>query len=416
LLLALLIVTSLILTVNIWFEKELWPSGYSSFLYSFQKIFNSKKADNERIFRFSPNYITLTLNSRKMIAYLGNDEFPELKDIVSKIAGGLSKNGTVSEISAEDFLNAHKTNSLLVHFPTEISLKSFLGKDDSFFIPREDPKSVSLIISIDSFWKYIYFSDGGKNYRMSVSYDEKPYMVQLNRFTPDVIMSRNFAFELNLDKRREDADFIVFDSFVPIESAARKIKKLDITPVLYGKNSPYDGIFKAFYITKNSARSYTDNENVINFIENQATLKIYGDGSFSYEKNRGFDGIKLPAGDERLETVKFVNSLYADCLPDSGAFLRLTSIGDGADGTVYELNYITENGAVYFSRPSGVLSSTETEPEQPLETERTVGIEQPLAVTVSVKDGYIVSYKQKLCQISESGAFIEVSDIIKAYD
>jgi hypothetical protein len=203
-------------------------------------------------------------------------------------------------------------------------------------------------------------------------------------------MSRNFAFELNLDKKREDTDFIVFDSFVPIESAARKIKKLDVIPVLYGKNSPYDKIFKAFYITKNW--QYTDNENVINFIENQATFKIYGDGRFSYEKNRGFDGIKLTAGDERSETVKFANSLYSDCLPDSEAFLRLTSVESGADGTVYGLNYITENGAVYFNAPA--------------ET----------GVAVTVKDGYIVSYKQMLCHISETNTFTEVSDIIKAYD
>jgi hypothetical protein len=315
---------------------------------------------------------------------------------VNKIAGGLSPNGASAEISAGDFMNAHKTNSLLINFPAEISLKSFLGKDEGFFAPEQDPKSLSLIISIDSFWKYIYFSDGGKNYRMPVSYDEKPYMSRLADFTPEATMSRNFAFELNLDKKRDDADFIVFDSFVPIESSARKIKKLDVFPVLYGKNSPYDEIFKAFYIAKNSARSYTDNDNVINFIENQATFKIYGGGSFSYEKNRGADGIKLPDGDEAFETLKFVNSVYAGCLPDSEAFLRLTSVKKGADGPVYGLNYITGNGALYF------VGAAEGE--------------HPAGAEVTVKDGYVVSYRQKLCQISETGVFTEVPDIIKAYD
>jgi hypothetical protein len=34
-----LVFLSLILTFNIWFDKELWPQGYSSFVYSLENIF-----------------------------------------------------------------------------------------------------------------------------------------------------------------------------------------------------------------------------------------------------------------------------------------------------------------------------------------------------------------------------------------
>ena len=137
--LILLIVSSVVLTFNIWFVKELWSADYSSFLYSFQNIFDSRgtsdKTADELVIRSEnlPSYITLTLNSKKMISYLGSESFPRLEEIFSEISAAIVKAGSAYELSSDDFLAAHKTNSMLIRFMSPISLPEYLKKESDFF-------------------------------------------------------------------------------------------------------------------------------------------------------------------------------------------------------------------------------------------------------------------------------------------
>ena len=393
--LILLIVSSFVLTVNIWFVKELWSDDYSSFLYSFQNIFNNQvtrdKTTDELIARSesSPAYITLTLNSKKIISYLGSDTFLNLEEIFSEIMNVIVKDGNILEISDDDFLAAHKTNSMSIRFMTQVNLSEYIKKDDIFFDLQKAPSVTAFLISVTD-TKHLYFKDEetNKNYRIPIIYDDRKYRDGMQKIL-DMELTDSFAFEINMDKKKPEVDLILFDSLAPMNILGSNISKLEVTPVLNYQKS-YDAIFKTFNISKNSVNIYTDKENVINFMENHSTFKILNDSSFIYEANKQRPGIPLSGDDELYGVVRFVNLLYSDSLPDSDGFLRLETVTKNKDETIYSFGYITKNGVLYL-------------PDKE-------------AVTLTVRNGHVVYYKQFLYLIKQTNNFVPITDFMKAYD
>jgi len=395
--LILLIVSSVVLTFNIWFVKELWSVDYSSFLYSFQNIFTSKdagdKTTDELILRSknSPAYIALTLNSKKIISYLGSDTFLKLEEIFSEITGVIVKDGSLFEITHEDFLAAHRTNSMLIRFMAPVSLTDYIKKDGDFFDGLRNPHVGSFIINVSD-TKQLYFKDEAtdKSYRLPIVYDDRKYRPELGKLLEAEELTDSFAFELNMDKKKPEDDRILFDSYAAMDISGSSISKLEVTPVVYNSHKSYDPIFKAFNIARNSARPYRDKDNVINFIENHSTFKISNNGSFVYEASKQSQGIPLNGDDELDRVVRFVNLLYDSSLPDSDGFLRVSDIKRENEENIYNFDYMTENGRVYFSDRN--------------------------AVTLTVRDGNITMYRQFLCSIRQTGAYLPVANFMKAYD
>ena len=397
--LTLLIVSSFFLTVNIWFVKELWSSDYSSFLYSFQNIFESKRMSNatadEAIERSetTPAYIALTLNSKKTISYLGSDTFLGLEKIFSEIMGVIVKGGNASEISDEDFLAAHKTNSILLRFMMPVNFSNYVKKDLNFIDLPKQPMVSSFILSVTD-TKHIYFRDEDtkKNYRLPIVYDDRKYRAELQKILDREDLSDLFAFELNADKKKPEVDLILYDTFAPLDFSGNNIALLSTTPILYNytDNKAYDSIFKTFNIAKNSAGTYTDKDNILNFIENHSTFKIMGDGSFIYETTKQSPGILIDSENELSSVISFVNILYKGSLPESDGFLRVVGVEKNADETIYTLDYMTNNGLLYFTNKN--------------------------AVSLTVKNSHIILYKQFLCSFKQTNNYIETTDVRTAYD
>lgn len=386
----------MVLSAHIWYEKELWSLDYSSFVYSFKNFFQRENSGtfsntDDLLYwsEFSPEFISFTYGSQKYVTYAASPDFVEANNRAEKVISTLKKEGNTVSVTDEEYLNAYKTNSMMLKFSSDISLQDFLKQDDAFFDVVKDPYSSTLVIGIDdSQSNYLTFKDSktGHAYRMSVS-----HLADVNAIVKTIEAhdsTASFAFELNFDVKKDDTPRILFYRFVPITLNQTALRPLEVKPVKY--SSDYDGIFKALGIVKNSARTYRDKENTIHFIENRSTLKIFDSGAFRFEATDRESGVKLSDGDERSRVTEFVNLLYRNILPESEAFFSLANVKKENSKTRYEFYYNTKNGMLYHK-------------------------ENP-AVCVVVENGTIMEYEQMLYFISVKDGETFIPAVLEAYD
>ena len=391
-----LVISSLVLSAYIWNEKELWSLDHSSFVHSSENLWvggNSESpADTEELLywsEFSPEFISLTYGSQKNIVYQASPDFPTVNHMVEEIVSSIEKDGSLTTITAEEYLNAYKTNSMMLKFPARVNLTEFLRQGDAFFDTVANPVSNTLVIGVGaSQTNYLTFMDlsSGHAYQMPVKITADAKAIEAQVLSAN--RNDSYAFELNFDTNTEDTQRILFERFVPIVLEPTQIKNLHVETVPF--SSAYDGVFKAFRIVKNSARTYRDKNGVVNFIENRSTLKINEDGSFHFEVTDREAGISLSNRSQKEAVTEFVNLLYRGMVPGSDGYLRVLTSYTEDGKTVYEFCYYTPNGGLY-------------QQEKP-------------AVRVACENGMIVAYDQTVLRLTIEEGTQTVSGVIEAYD
>lgn len=391
-----LVISSLVLSANIWYEKELWSMDYSSFVYSLKNILRRDSGSNfsdidelMRLCKFSPEFVSFTYGSKKMILYDASPGFSEAYQTASELLFSLEKEGGMVSVTDEEYLSAYKTNSMMLKFPSDISLQELMNRDDAFFDLAKEAKVSALVVGIDdSQTNYLTFRDTitGHAYRMPVKCNVNTESIRQKIEASN--QNASFAFELNFDRKQDNAERILFQRLVPITLGDHAVRGIELKPILY--SSQYDSIFKTFRIVKNSARTYRDKENTIHFIENRSTLKVFERGAFSFEAEEKESGIQLNGNSEENAVIEFVNLLYQNLAPESEAFLTIFAKQTTGDSTRYEFGYQTKNGAIY-------------------------GKEHPL-LSVTVENGLIMKFEQQLYSVEFTGGTETITGVIEAYD
>ena len=396
-----LVFLSLVLAFNIWFDKELWSSGYSSFVYSFENIFPALKkdvyiensaelGDNE----YGIQWFTASENGRKSVIYFGDGDFSSYLSELNGIRSSVTKSGTVSEVSREDFTNVFKSGSLAFKFNSAASLTKYFVRADNWFEGISPVSDLLLFTTAqdNSSIRYMYFEDKatGLCYRMPVKYNNGQLLSLISQSTASKRNSDSYAFELNFDKSAGEISRILFDSFIPITTETKSIYKVRCKPVEYNSQNSFDAVFKAFNIKKNSARTYKDTDNVLNYMGNYSSLKIREDGHFIFETESPSKGVNIGTGSVTEDVLKFANSLYKSIVSSDGMFI-LKDIKQSDDGSLqYGLVYSNGNAGLYLP--------------------------DVYAAKITVKDGYISSYEQTPLKVEKSNDAFFSGSVIEAYD
>ncbi|MBE7018619.1 MAG: hypothetical protein E7413_01880 [Ruminococcaceae bacterium] len=391
-----LVISSLVLSAHIWHEKELWSLDYNSFVHSLQNFFTkdtpqepSEDYDVKYWSQVTPEFISFTYGSQRMISYPASPQFPQNYQIASDILLSLEKNGNLATITEEEYLNAYKTNSMMLKYSNRVNLQELLGKDDTFFDDVPNPISSTFVIGIDvAQATYLTFMDdsSGHAYQLPVKFSANTKKVEDQISVTG--QNASYAYELNFDTDTDNSGRILFERFVPILLEATQVQKLEVEPVMY--SSSYDSVFKSFHIVKNSARSYRDKDGAIHFIENRSTLKIREDGAFRFETGDIEAGIQVSASMQQEALTEFVNVLYRNIVPESDGYLAVFSHSEQGNRHTYEFMYHTPNGFLY-------------QKDQP-------------AVRVVCEDGVIVEYEQIVLNVKLSDQILATTGVIEAYD
>lgn len=412
-LLIILVISSIVLTANKWFSKELWPGGYS-FVSSFKKHFSlsqDKVADtfdpNREVLKPAKiiinnlnNHVLLTKSSPQF-----DGVFTDIKDILSKAF--TSKDKTSADMS--EWNNNLKSGSLYFGYPvmydasyfaSQLS-KTYTGDIKHFkeFVVANDQVVPSVM--------YVYIKDAETDAieKTKINFESETLSTLINRASSETGDINYYSFELNFDSADNNGveEHVVIDHDVLInisEKQAHKISEINSFDNIASNSYLYSQVLAQFKYNTSNIRKYVESDDSMVFVENYGTLKLSSNGLLSYESVDGNKGIDLNTSSAKNclnSCITFVNNVSS--LIDSGSemYCEISSDIHDITGLNFTLTfdyYINDNTIIIPEEKYGVKN----------------------AVTVKVSNGRIVSYNQVFVSFVPSNDTINCGSAIDAID
>lgn len=409
-LLVLLVISSIVLTVNKWFDEKLWPEGYNFFSH----VKNGFATEGNDTDIFSPNEEVLkpakiiVNNSGNHNLYTkSSDEYQsitnEIKSLLTKYVS--SEDGVV--VSEQEWNDCLKAKSCYFSYPVIYDygfLKSQLL--NKYTIDTKYCKE--FIISLDSRVSsvlYIYSKDAVTNEisKKSISHDS----TKIKSLIENVSENENnfYSYELKFDMQTDGSvnQPIIIDSDVLISVTPKKLPAIKETNVFNNINTNQNmqsDVLSAFGFNTSSIRRYVESDNSMVFVENYATLKLGSDGLLDYKSIENSMGIKID-GNSSYESINscitFVNTLNSKLFSGKEMYYEISSDVCDINSKTYTLKFD------YYIHDNMIVVPKDSYP-----------IDH--SVIVEVVSGKIVSYKQICKEYSLSGDYIDFSSAIEAID
>lgn len=354
-LLVFLVVSSLVLTFNMWINGKLWPNGYNFF----SNVTNYFKNDNSKSYYLSKENISYpekiivnNLEQRNLYTHTSR-QYNEIVDpLLSVIKQSISKY-EYAEADTAEWNTALSGGSVYVSYPVAYDTTLLCGILD--ITPMNlKTKSVREFIIVPSVGAnssavtvYAKDFDSKKIYKTIMSSDVNRLNSIIEKYAADSLNLLPYSFELNFDRSEDIAveQKVVIDPTVTL--------RLDATTLpLISSENYFDDIFDNSYISgrllssfgynTTNSRSYVDANNTTVYVENFSTIKIYENGLLEYKSLDPDKGITLTSSttstmyDNFIACIEFVNNLWDNTLPGEPFNVNLTS------------DIVTQSGAKSF--------------------------------------------------------------------
>lgn len=324
LLLTSLVISSIVLTMQIWFNGKLWSEDYDFFSAFKEKITSVIKGSKDSVnindtgaldSIFAPKTILISTSDGR---YVSDASTPEGKKIVlalnSVIKSAISA-GDSKEVSEDDFKNTIKVTGIYADYSVPVSVSAiaaFLNTDN---IATENINSFDkILIDCDKIsQKYIpvYFRDSEtlKHYRVDTPFDKSVLFEFINN-PPGQDLNLSYSFELGLDKKATgDGNFhqsIFLDSYIllsldEVYMGSIREENMDITSM-----QSVEKIADSLGYNLNTVRRYTLTDGTMNFVDSKSTLTISPKGYIEYKASEDMNGIKI--GDDGSITTAAAGS------------------------------------------------------------------------------------------------------------
>lgn len=305
--LIILIISSLFLTCQIWFNDKLLPDGYSFFknvhisdrIAGFFGMSNGKPSEQIQASIVSPSHLAAyTVKSfDHAIAVIDDtsDAYSEVNSFVSNaVTSAFSGTGrNVTRVDEAAWRKALFTRGFYVDYGISYKSSTFaglLGISSSplaeqipyvrrFIITAED----GLVSDVSVF---VAGEADGSFYKISTDISRSSFSNAISLLSEQASAKKRFSFFINADVATGTADEAVFAPYLILNEEASKYSNITAVNPLMRDNGismhTADRILRAFSINPNNVGKSTDaNDNII-FVESRATLKITTDGSIIY--------------------------------------------------------------------------------------------------------------------------------------
>ncbi len=328
-LLVLLVISSIVLTINKWFNEKLWPEGYNFFSGVKNFFFSSQDKEHtfdpveeilkpsEIIFNDSQNHILCTKSSENYNVY-----YEEIRDIIELFAkGDLYERGQI-----EEWNDALKGKSYYFSYPVKYNSNYFFSRDTQKY--QGDIKAIrEFIVSGDvriPSTLYVYAKDAqtGEIYKQRIKYDSKMLKLPSDKIPVHSDETNYFSFELKFDLETQGnvEQPVVIDPDVLISITPKTLPSIseeNLFHIMSSDDEIYTSIFSEFGYNTSSIRKYVESDNSVVFVENYGTLKFHSNGVLEFKSIDDTEGIEL-GGDTVYECVNscisFVDSIMG-CVP-----------------------------------------------------------------------------------------------------
>lgn len=341
-LLCLLITSSIVLTINIWFNGKLWPNGYN-FFSNITKLFeHSNKTyylSKENV--SYPEKIIINGYETRNMYYHTSQEYNEFStDILDVVKYSISKTKFV-DASEEEWNNALKISSVYISYPVayDSNLLCKILEIQTVDFPVSSSKEFIIIPSVigNSSNIIVYAKDytSNKVYSSVFEYDIEKLNKIIEKYSKDSLNLLPYSFELYFDKTENESieQKVVIDPTITLQ-----LEKSNL-PVLSSKNYLEDFYNSSLSVkllnnfgfnSTNTKTSQLDNNNTAVYVENYSTIKVYNNGLLEYKSIDPTKGIILTNSSSDIygnfvACIEFVNKVWDSAFPDEPLNINLTS-------------------------------------------------------------------------------------------
>ena len=388
LVLILLIIANLVLAEKILVNEKLWLSGYNFFVSTRNSRRKNIFSVSERLSMPEKILVNTGYQSSRFIFRRDDEYFAAINNAAADIVkSAFSAPKSVFEISSDDWYSALSAKSLYLSYSSSFTpsvFASLLGISDSDF---PDTEFSDIVISESG---NVYFGQDGAYYQIPFTSPLVSPIIQSvaeEHFDEESVI--NYSFDLNFDKNSGD-ETTVLSPMILIYSEPVTANTVfpENAAVRDGEISEkaLSGILPVFGVSRNSARSYTEADGSLVYVENNGILRITANGILTFTA-RG-NGIKLKSGSVSSQIASFIDEINEKMNIDADLCLCDTAANDS--GQRLDFDYIVEGYPVKYADRN--------------------------AVSATVSNGYLVAYSQIMRHFTVTDLPSISTDFIEALD
>lgn len=320
--LILLILNSVHLTVQLWFDSKLWPKGYgfwdsvknSTIVDTVSSWFNQEQAEygGELLYTktMKPRRVVVNGGGAREIHLKESDYYNEAMKYVDTIISEMKdENVETRNVEYDEWKNFFKAKSLYVDYGYSMdfsSLNKLYGLNSSTGKFRQATDFSGFIIIPDSVTNSctVCMLNGADNTVTEHRFDAD--ISSLVKFIEETTYQKQqndaFAFEINLDvltSTEEEVERKVAFSPLTLLTIPTEFER----DVVLQSNKVFDNdeefeifsekILNIFGYTASSLRKNVQNDGTIRFVENKATITFYTDGTIEYQAVAKDNGLRI---------------------------------------------------------------------------------------------------------------------------
>lgn len=390
-LLIMLVISSIVLTANKWFNEELWPGGYN-FFSNVKNHLSGKDIGNEESFSpneeiLNPAEIIINNLSNHILYTKSSLEYDAICDEVKEILSLSFDTSKSTDTDSDEWNNQLKSKSCYFSYPVMYDASYFasqLSKEYTGSIKYFKEFIISGDLRIPSVM-HIYIKDAKTEEieRLTIDFESESISSLINsakNYSGDI---NYYSFELNFDNTGESSvkDHVVIDRGVLINISPKKLKKLNeknvFEDITYNE-ALYKDILSQFEYNTSSIRKYVESDNSMVFVENYGTLKLHSNGVLEYKSTDKTKGIKLDNTSVNAclnSCITFVNDVTNLMNTNKSMYFEISSDIHDIQSRSFTLSFD------YYINDSKIII-----PEDRYHTKN--------AITVEVENGCVVAYTQ----------------------
>ncbi len=411
-LLIILVISSIVLTGNKWFNEELWPGGYNFFsgikyLFGNEDTGNISFNPNEQILK--PSKIIINNSGNHTLFTKSSDKYMELYEELYSILnlGILSDKFEQSDIS--EWNSNLKSKSCYFAYPVTYDSGYFSSQLSAQYSGGFKKFREFLVLSdirIPSVMHlYIKEAHSENIQKTKITFESNAISSAIDNFKNSDGDINYYSFELNFDSDSNNAveQPIVIDPDVLISISPKYLPAILENRLFYNiyeNDALHNTILSLFEYNTSNIRKYIESDNSIVFVENYSTLKMHSNDLLEYRSLNSNNGIKLNTDslyDCLNSCITFVNKVTESLNPSDEMYFEISS-------DIYDITSMSFTMTFdYYLNDNMIVVS-----------ENMFSI--PHAVVVEVTNGIITSYRQICKTFTHSGENILCSSAIEAID